>query len=321
MTRSGTRRAGPFVVLGLVMAAVAAIIGLVLWIRVARTPKDPGAPAPSAASTTRAPRLRPARPPAHASIAGRVANPEGAPIAGAMVCATTGSGPMIPFDQSEPTCATSAQDGLYQINDLSPARFTLFASAPGHRPMGYVSPDPAHARFLDLRDGEARTGVDFKLPRGGVEVRGQVKDVGGGAIAGARVTLHGWMGPGQGADLVGEVLRDQAVDRLPLGRHRAPLGRGDRDGDLGELLLGRVGGERAVAEAEGPDQGAVHDEIGVAADRRGEVRIAAEVQAEMAVVLRRVLGLRLGAQHHLVDEDLVLRARDGAQEPVEDAGA
>ena len=199
MTRSGTRRAGPLVVFGLAVAAVAAIIGLVLWIRVARTPKDPGAPAPSAASTTRAPRLRPARPPAHASIAGRVANPEGAPIAGAMVCATTGSGPMIPFDQSEPTCATSAQDGLYQINDLSPARFTLFASAPGHRPMGYVSPDPAHARFLDLRDGEARTGVDFKLPRGGVEVRGQVKDVGGGAIAGARVTLHGWMGPGQGA--------------------------------------------------------------------------------------------------------------------------
>ncbi len=47
------------------------------------------------------------------------------------------------------------------------------------------------------------------------------------------------------------------------------------------------------------------DEVGIAADRRGEMGVAAQVEAEMAVVLRRVFRLRLGAQHHLVDEVLV----------------
>ena len=46
----------------------------------------------------------------------------------------------------------------------------------------------------------------------------------------------------------------------------------------------------------------MHDQVGVAADRRGEVRVAAQVEAEMAVVLGGVFGLRLGAQHHLVDQ-------------------
>jgi protocatechuate 3,4-dioxygenase beta subunit len=187
----------PFVVLGFLLVAA---LGVALWIRSRRAPADSGAPPTSAASTTGAPRLRAraAHPPADASIAGRVIDATGAPVPGATVCANAGAGP-IPFEQGEPTCVTSADDGHYQLKSLSPARFTLFASAPGHRPMAYISPAPARARFLDLREGEARAGVDFTLPRGGVEVRGQVKDVGGGAIAGALVMLHGWMGPAQAA--------------------------------------------------------------------------------------------------------------------------
>ena len=64
--------------------------------------------------------------------------------------------------------------------------------------------------------------------------------------------------------------------------------------------------QAAGAELQRADQGAVDDEVGVAADRRGEVGVAAEVQAEVADVLRAVLGLRLGAQHDLVDELAVL---------------
>ena len=45
--------------------------------------------------------------------------------------------------------------------------------------------------------------------------------------------------------------------------------------------------------------------------------VAPQVEAEMAVVLGRVFGLRLGAQHHLVDEDLVFRAVDARQDAVE----
>src|SRR3984957_20469300 len=63
------------------------------------------------------------------------------------------------------------------------------------------------------------------------------------------------------------------------------------------------------------------DEIGVAADRRREMRVAAEVEAEMAVVLVAVFGLRLGAQDHFVDQGLDALATDAAQDPVEMRGA
>ena len=65
----------------------------------------------------------------------------------------------------------------------------------------------------------------------------------------------------------------------------------------------------------------MHHQVGVAADRRGEVRIAAQVQAEVAVVLRRVFGLRLRAQHHLVDQLLVLGAFHAREDLVEVARA
>ncbi|UQA57716.1 carboxypeptidase regulatory-like domain-containing protein [Polyangium aurulentum] len=197
MTGPGKTRAWLFVVLGLVVAAVA---GWALWARSGKTTAG-GAQPPASASSPRGAersRGRTARLPENGSITGRVTDPAGAPVAGATVCATAGSN-MMPFDQAEPKCTPAAQDGQYRIADLVPGRFTLFASAPGYRPGSYASPDPERARFVDLRAGEARTGVDFKLPRGGVEVKGLVKDVGGGAIAGALVTLHGWMGPSQGA--------------------------------------------------------------------------------------------------------------------------
>ena len=73
--------------------------------------------------------------------------------------------------------------------------------------------------------------------------------------------------------------------------------------------LSSVGlGQAAVAELERADQPAMHDQVGIAADRRGEMRVAAQVQAEMAVILRRVFGLRLRAQHHLVDQLLGVAA-------------
>ena len=60
--------------------------------------------------------------------------------------------------------------------------------------------------------------------------------------------------------------------------------------------------EAARAQPERADQRAVHQQVGVAADRRGEMRVAAQVQAEVAEVVGGVDGLRLRAQHDLVDE-------------------
>ena len=79
-------------------------------------------------------------------------------------------------------------------------------------------------------------------------------------------------------------------------------------------------GQAVGAEFEPADQGAVHDEIGVAADRRGEVGVAAQVEAEMAEILRRIFGLRLAAQHDLVDQPLDLAAFDLGKNAIEAVG-
>ena len=62
------------------------------------------------------------------------------------------------------------------------------------------------------------------------------------------------------------------------------------------------------------------DEIGVAAYRRSEMRVAAQVEAEVAVVLVAVLGLRLGAQDHFVDQGLDRLSAHLRQDAVEMRG-
>ena len=82
----------------------------------------------------------------------------------------------------------------------------------------------------------------------------------------------------------------------------------------GTFDVGQAVRRRSLQRA---DQGAMHDEVGIAADRRGEMRVAAQVESEVAVVLGRVFGLRLRAQHDLVDQLLVLAALHPRQDAVE----
>jgi hypothetical protein len=63
-----------------------------------------------------------------------------------------------------------------------------------------------------------------------------------------------------------------------------------------------------------------HDQVGVAADRRGEVGIGAEREPEMAVILRAVIGLRLRAQHLLHDLGPEIRLAHPLDDPVEGRG-
>ena len=123
-----------------------------------------------------------------------------------------------------------------------------------------------------------------------------------------------------GADAVGQMRRDEAVDRLAFRRHRPPLGGRDMLGDLREFARAHVV-EAAIAEVQGADQRAMDDEIGVAPDGGSEMRVAAQVEAEMAIVLVAVFGLRLGAQHHLVDQRLDRLPAHAAQDAVEMRGA
>ena len=112
---------------------------------------------------------------------------------------------------------------------------------------------------------------------------------------------------------------DEPVHRLALRRHGAALGGGDARGDLGEFGRRRVG-QGAFAELQRADQGAMHDEIGVAADRRGEMRVTAQVEAEMPIVFMGIFRLRLRAQDDFIDDVLVLQPFNARQNDVEMLG-
>src|SRR5947209_5166585 len=97
------------------------------------------------------------------------------------------------------------------------------------------------------------------------------------------------------ADAIGEEMGEQAVERFAFRFHGAALGGRDLCADLaerGDVLLRR---QSAVAELQGADEAAVDDEVGVTADGRGEMGVAAQVEAEMPVVLGGIFGLRLRA--------------------------
>src|SRR6516162_11593220 len=85
------------------------------------------------------------------------------------------------------------------------------------------------------------------------------------------------------ADPVDEMMGDQAVGSLAFGLHSPPLGDGNLGCDFAQMFCRLAIRQRAFAEAQGADQSAVHDEVRIAADRRGEMRIATEIEAEMAV--------------------------------------
>src|SRR5215467_14273085 len=94
------------------------------------------------------------------------------------------------------------------------------------------------------------------------------------------------------ADAVGEEMGEQAVEGLAFRFHGAALGRRDLCADLaerGNVLLLR---QSAVAEPQGADEAAVDDEVGITADRRGEMGVAAQIKTEMPVVLGGIFGLR-----------------------------
>src|SRR5262249_6049112 len=87
------------------------------------------------------------------------------------------------------------------------------------------------------------------------------------------------------ADTIGEEMCEQAIESLPFGFHVGALVGRDWRADLaqrGGVLLRR---QAAVAEPQRADEPAMDDEVGVAADRRGEMGVAAEVEPEMPVIL------------------------------------
>jgi hypothetical protein len=109
------------------------------------------------------------------SIAGRVTGPDGKGLA-AKVCVAPESGA-----DGLPSCVAAGLDGNYRLIDVAAGEAAVAASARGYLPS---------VIDVTLKDTEARTGLDFILVEGGVEVRGHVEDVGGGGIVDADVVVQ-----------------------------------------------------------------------------------------------------------------------------------
>ncbi|MDC0716413.1 carboxypeptidase regulatory-like domain-containing protein [Nannocystis bainbridge] len=127
-----------------------------------------------------------------ATISGKVTDPDGRAIAGAQVCAFTSSRRLDVAALRQPTCVETGRDGGYVLAGLWAVRHRVSASAPGHIPAFYVQGEGAARRdTIDLRPAVDVRGIDIVLPGGGVEIRGTIKDLSGGAIEGALVTSGG----------------------------------------------------------------------------------------------------------------------------------
>jgi protocatechuate 3,4-dioxygenase beta subunit len=120
------------------------------------------------------------------SISGTVRDDAKSPIARAQVC-TNAVGSALPSAiTSTLRCVFADEQGRYQIGDLIAADYLVHASARGFRP-GAFHPTTGADHDFALAAGEARTGVDVELRRGGGEVSGVVLDASGGPIARAEI--------------------------------------------------------------------------------------------------------------------------------------
>jgi protocatechuate 3,4-dioxygenase beta subunit len=128
-----------------------------------------------------------------ASVTGTVRDAEGTPIAGATVCAQANQGELLGAGDRLPRCSTSERDGHYRLDTLWPVSTSIHAGAPQFIPARWSERVDGRERHeLRLHAGEERHEIDIALARGGVPVRGVVKDIGGGIVEDALVSS----GPG-----------------------------------------------------------------------------------------------------------------------------
>ncbi len=123
-----------------------------------------------------------------AAVAGTVRDAEGRGIEGAMVCAVASSTLLSTEDRRWPRCTRSGSEGRYRIDDLFGVRQRVSANVAGYLPADHShAQGDADPRAIDLRPGGEARDVDVVLRRGGVQVRGVVRDLQGRPIAGAWV--------------------------------------------------------------------------------------------------------------------------------------
>ena len=121
------------------------------------------------------------------SIAGTVRDEAKKPIAGATVCADL-TADELPTDLTrDATCVTTDANGAFAFANLLAGKYSIDAGAKTYRPATFHPDGNKKKEWFPLAAGEAKTGVDFVLRAGGVEVTGLVSDISGGPISHAKV--------------------------------------------------------------------------------------------------------------------------------------
>ncbi len=173
------------------LVVVVALIGVVLWR--CRDSATTSAPVVVDAGTATTSVLRHPRPPidpnriSRAAIAGIVTGDR--PLAGVLVC-VRGEAAELPDELfHEPACASTDARGAYVIEGLLPAAYHATAMLRGFEPKTWG--EPREVQLIRVRANERRTGIDFALRPGGVELAGVVSDLTGGPIDRAKVQAFG----------------------------------------------------------------------------------------------------------------------------------
>lgn len=187
--------------LGVVGLVMMGLVGAVMWFKWNSDGPGTEGGGEDLGLKIEAPMAAPMQPPEAASgqrrreratISGSVRDGEGVAIAGAMVCAAASSTLLSASETDRPRCTHSGPDGGYRIDDLFGVRQRVSAGAAGHLPGDHVHVQAGvRRRAIDLRPGGEARDVDVTLQRGGVEIRGVVRDLRGAPIADAWVASGG----------------------------------------------------------------------------------------------------------------------------------
>ncbi len=123
-----------------------------------------------------------------ASIGGTITDDTKRPAAKVRVCAEFWSELLPASSQKDPVCATTDDHGAYRLDNLLAATYRVIAGGKPYRPQQFHPDGDRHRSSFPLLAGEAKSGVDLVMERGGVEVTGVVADISGGPVAHAAVT-------------------------------------------------------------------------------------------------------------------------------------
>jgi hypothetical protein len=156
------------------------------------------------------PSFDPAKP--GGALAGVVTDADGKPVAGAVVAAIRrpGRDELPTFSRPVPRVATTGNDGRFQLTDVLAGEYGVTATAP----VG----SPARQNKVAVAPGKT-TELVLALGKGGVLMTGEVTDVGGGGIAGARALIRStgiFVRPDDGPAVFQVAADDRGIFRVRL---------------------------------------------------------------------------------------------------------